>query len=105
MQKNFYLKLKRERANLLKIVPEEYHTVNNIDKQEKKRLYDIAMQIINAHLDDIKYKCFYEHVINERELPDIAREINKTPTTVMNNANRVKKQLKHTLIEVYGADL
>lgn len=103
--RNYYQRIVKEQRRLRRLSVKEYTTENNIDKQEKKRLHDIALRIIKSNMKkDIGYRYFYELAVNEKSYTVIANEFSKTPTTISNQIGRVREQLKKTLVEVYGAE-
>jgi len=104
--KDYYKRVRKEQDKRFSLKVKDVEDTDNIDKQEKSRLYNIAIDIIESRMDDdIKYRYFYENVVEEKSVPTISKELNRTPAAVYNGVNIVKEQLRKVLLTKHGADI
>lgn len=78
---------------------------DHIESGENKRVYDIAMAIIERRRkENIKFQCFYESVVQGKRGTEIARIHDISTTLVGQHIAYVKNNLKKELTDLHGAD-
>jgi len=72
---------------------------------EVNRLNEIVWDIVERRKDDnIRFMCFYEHILQEKKGAVVAEELGISTTLVGYYCASAKKILKNELIHAYGAD-
>lgn len=90
----------------IELSTDEKSMADTIDKDERHRVYDMAMDIITERMKtDIKYKCFYDWAILDKRKKEISDEVGVTKTCIGHYINSVKESLRRELVNTGSADV